>query len=370
MSNLLKGLLISFYFREVEKSDKDEFNEGKENFIIEFFHKSLQEYMTAKHIYKKMSELIKKVERGKCSKTDEETMNIIWELFSHKPISEEIRGYLREIIEEKDLEERKELAERLKELFPTLLEVDFVVKPDELRGTFPLYKPFYTFRNFWIFAKMLTDEVSYTDELSYDLRQRFADFIRYVQSSPKTFIPAISLNKTDLEKIDLSGTNLEGASLREAKLTEANLRRIDLWGADLQEVDLRKAELQRADLLRANLEKSNLEEANLKRAKIQGANMGEAKLQKADLWGADLWRASLQNANLQKANLQRTDLWGANLQGCNFQEADLQNADIEEANLQNANMKKANLTNTDVKKAINWEKAIYDEEQKKLLGLK
>jgi uncharacterized protein YjbI with pentapeptide repeats len=327
---ILKKLMIAFYFREVEPA---EIKNGREINIsaFEFYHKSIQEFLTAEYFYAELKKLIEKDLEDK--EEIKKTLDIIWELFSHKPISEEIRGYLREIIEEKDLEERKELAERLKKLFPILLEIDFVVKPDELESQkFPLYRPFYTFRNFWIFAKMLTSEISYTEELTSELKERFADFIRYVQSGSKTFISMIPLNGEELKE-----TNLRGVNLFRAKLfgTNTNLSGTIFFGAYLYQADLSEANLSSAELRGANLYGAKLYEASLLGARLFGT-----KLCRADLSRATLCRANLQGANLEKTDLSETDLRGARL-------------DIES-----------------VKKAKNWKYAIYDEEQKKLLGLK
>ena len=75
---------------------------------------------------------------------------------------------------------------------------------------------------------------------------------------------------------------------------------------------------------------------------------------------ANLFRAKLQEAKLFGANLQEANLGGANLQ-----EADLSGADLLGANLRGTE----GLTASQVKKARNWELAIYDDDFLKKLGL-
>lgn len=285
-SNILRGLLISFYFREVEKVEEDDYEEGRENFAVEFFHKSIQEYMTAKYFTERMKELIEKQKKrgmDRYIKSNEEALNTIWDCFSHKPISEEIREYLREILNDLNIEEKKELTERLETLFKSLLEIDFILKPEELKGKFPLYKSFYVFRNFWIFARLLNNDFLSGENkiLTSELRQRFVDFIYYIQYNPKTFIPFIPLDRLDLNKVNLQGVNLKGADLCAAILEGANLAGANLAGANLEKAELKGANLAGANLVGTNLAGADLAETCLEGTNLVGANLRGTCLAKA-----------------------------------------------------------------------------------------
>jgi|GEM_PF-5918805 len=345
--------------------------EDSESLTVEFSHRSIREYATARYIYEKMLELIDKAKQSGYLRTDEEAISTIWKLFSHKQISESTRSYLKEVVDSGNLGERKELASRLKKLLPTLLEVDFMVEFDGSESHVSPYRPLYTFANFWIFAKMLTHEVSYIDELPHDFRQKFADLVRYLQSNPKTFVSAIPLDRTNLAGIDLSrtflthanleranlkGANLEATDLSMANLLEANLEQATLQGATLCKVNLSKAILHRADLQSANLKEANLSEANLLMANLEGARLEKVNLHKANLAGVKLERANLQGANLTEANLWRAslrgaDLWAADLSQAILREANLWRADLRGANLREADLQSANLWRADLRKA-------------------
>lgn len=71
--------------------------------------------------------------------------------------------------------------------------------------------------------------------------------------------------------------------------------------------------------------------------------------------------ASLVKTHMLQAHLQETNLWQADLS-----EANIDGADLSGANFQGAK----NLNPDQVKRAKNWEKAKYDEEFSKKLGLK
>ena len=123
-----------------------------------------------------------------------------------------------------------------------------------------------------------------------------------------------------------------------------NLAGAELSGADLAEVDLSCINLQAADLSGSNLRGANLTEAKLE----------EANLRNADLEGAILTSAKLTQAVLAEANLQNVDLSQATLDRANLTNSNLEGADVEPSQL---------------RAAVHWDKAFYEKELLKKLGL-
>ena len=106
------------------------------------------------------------------------------------------------------------------------------------------------------------------------------------------------------------------------------------------------------------------------RLNLKYCNLIEADLRNANLIGIDFYDSILARANLFRANLFRADLWKTSLWRANLEEANLKEAILEEANLEGANLRRAKgLTIEQVKSAQNWEKAIYDDNFRKKLGL-
>jgi BTB/POZ domain-containing protein KCTD9 len=101
---------------------------------------------------------------------------------------------------------------------------------------------------------------------------------------------------------------------------------------------------------------ANLVGANLRTNFLTSVNFSGAYLLWTDLSGVDLTNVNLSNVYLVGANLSNTNLSDTNLSG-----ADLENSNLEWVE---------NLTPEQVKTAKNWEKAKYDDEFKKKLGLK
>lgn len=127
-----------------------------------------------------------------------------------------------------------------------------------------------------------------------------------------------TLQGADLFEAVLKYANLAGADLFKAVLTDANL-----VGANLTDANMVKATLQGADLFEADLTNANLAGANLKGANLQGANLQSANLQDVNLTDANLSRAMLIDADLRGANLQGASLEGAKWKSANLENANL-----------------------------------------------
>ena len=202
-----------------------------------------------------------------------------------------------------------------------------------------------------------------------------------ITSNKKHLAESNLLKNFHLPRADLSEANLEKANLSQADLTEANLS-----GANLQSAYLWKTHMPRANLLGADLSQANLSEADLTKANLSGANLKGANFVKTYMPRSNLLKANLSEANLSEANIDGADLSGADLKGVQLVKTFmpgciLQNADLSQANLAGANIDRADLSGANlqgaknlnpdqVKRAKNWEKAKYDADFRKKLGLK
>lgn len=155
-------------------------------------------------------------------------------------------------------------------------------------------------------------------------------------------------------------------------------------GVDLAAADLRYADAIRAFLAEANLWGAHLEHAYLFEADLRGANLSECYLNHATLSDADLSRADLSLAHLPGADLHNSDLTSANLIGADLAGANLAGSNLDRARLAAADLRFANfgpfgpsggilpakgLTVAALKTAKNWDKAYYDDNLLKQLGL-
>lgn len=148
----LKGVMVSFYFKEVKKDEEDYNPEEKnEHYAIEFLHKSLMEYMVASYIYDDLIECFLETKRssGKYIINDvNEALKELWYLFHQKRISNEVRNNLIEIIKEKEQNINDELAERFDVFLPYLIQKDFLYE-SKIGNNNPIEKAQNTFYGFW-----------------------------------------------------------------------------------------------------------------------------------------------------------------------------------------------------------------------------
>lgn len=122
----------------------------------------------------------------------------------------------------------------------------------------------------------------------------------------------------DLAFDKLSNAQFVGADLSSAILHDANMAEATLDNADIVDANLTNAILRGASLKGANMTVTRLERAILKGAKLDNANLNGANLSGADLRGASLTGANLSAATLQGANLEVKDIEGASLENADL----------------------------------------------------
>ncbi|MEZ4827071.1 MAG: pentapeptide repeat-containing protein [Bacteroidia bacterium] len=338
LGDALKSLAISFYFQEVDPQ-KEDIREEKDNYALEFLHKSLQEFLVAKKIWHTFIEIGEEKSNGELLYEDGEwlkVLSLVFPVLSPKSLSKEVFDYLVELIQEDEITDKEKLTERLKQFFPKLVKKDFLFKYDsESSSENPILLAQNTFFGYWSVmacvntsGNLLTSELK--EKIGFYLRipPPPAPFLLSNQDLSFLNLQGANLNGANLNGANLNGANLEGAILKEAylegaNLNVANLYRAILYGANLKEAYLVGANLNGANLYRAILYGANLYIANLEEAYLKIANLNVANLYRANLEGANLQGAHLEGANLEGANLNRAILYGANLEGANFEGANL-----------------------------------------------
>lgn len=173
-------------------------------------------------------------------------------------------------------------------------------------------------------------------------------------------------NRYDFRDIDINGVFLQRIKLYYSYLDRANFSNAYLHQAKFNGSGLRKANFTNATLTKADFGSPN------KRHEKNFTTLTGADFTGADLRGADFTGADLSEANLNDADLKDT-VFGDN--GCteDKKKEDLENNKKPTLNcaiLHRANLKGAkNIDIDEIKKAYYWEKAKYDSDFRKKLGL-
>ncbi len=406
LKELVKDLLVSFYFQEVQR-DTEEKRRGDDHdsYAYEFLHKSLQEYLVAEKLWDSCRLKLLAEEEGylRIRKT-REVYDLIAPLFERKVLTQEVADYLHEIVSNDTETDKTALKERIKQLLPGLLRANFLMKHEE-KDTEPppMNKMLGNFFGFWSLASALIaphevaprDEKAFQTALesnSYFPEEEMGLVAHFLILSQRSYFRTLrlfhqnlygadlcgadfrgtnlcgtDLRMTDLRGADLRGADLRGADLRVTDFSGADLRGAILHGANLRGADLRRTNLSLANLSLANLSQANLSEADLSRANLSRANLSGARLYRANLHGAGLSgtylsRADFRGANLRGANLHGANLHGANLRGANLHGADLHGADLYRTRLVGKELGKSNFEYANIEDVVGLEDAIGLEE--------
>lgn len=271
LDGILKGVLISFYFQEVQK-DRDDDIEDNGNYAIEFMHKSLQEYLVAEKMFDEMLRLIEKDRKKKYFITDyKDVLKISWGLFSSRQISQEIQTYLIDIIENhEDEEEKFELADRLSSFLPELFKKDFLYEFILNEDIYPMKKSLNVFYGYWtvlsnlgtkknyilsdfnkeFYEKLLTLSTNYF--LSFvvrgDINNGVCSLNLSYQQMICSWLVGVHFSNTNLDSTNFGGSRLNDSWFINCSLNNTNFKECDLRGAKMYGCDFRNTNLNNADL--------------------------------------------------------------------------------------------------------------------------
>lgn len=358
----LKGVMVAFYLQEVRKKDSDRDNtDDKNDYAIEFLHKSLLEYMVAEKVWETIKEFGEKVSGRRkfvISETDV-ALKIVFKLFSPRFLSIEVVEYLVEIIANEESavenEERAILKSRLVEFLPDLIQRDFFdIKAVDNSLSFPLDKAINTFFGYWtVLSNIKIDkgEADYSLILSSDnILENMSDRFSYlVQCLPQNKVNRLNLHALRLNRIDLSSMNLMESNfsysiIKDLRLLECGFFQCDfsnttltnavftssfLFLCNLDNVTMVECYLAKCAIINASFEKANLKESNFDEANLERTSFIKAILVDTSFIGANLKDAILQGGQFENVNFREADLECANVEGAKFIECDFTGANLK-----------------------------------------
>ncbi|NEQ19719.1 MAG: pentapeptide repeat-containing protein [Microcoleus sp. SIO2G3] len=357
---------------------------------VEFFHKSVGEFLCAERLKDSLVEWTEPGRRGKTFNIDDKQLHEqIYDLLGYGAITLEIVQYLMDLLTASHEFKPVQLFQRLEHFYCCWCEGEFIDAPPEnlpqkkmrlLReqgvqlgqrqvdvyaglnvlilllelNRYAQHRDDLKDRITFYPSSKLDTENGYTDKLLRIISYSDSIGIEKFNNVVGQFLTGAMLSRANLRHAILTRANLTRANLTRANLTRANLVRANLKRAILIGTKLVRAILREANLNRANLNHADLNRANLNRADLSGADLSGANLSGANLINPDLSRANLTGANLTGANLSRANLTGANLNRANLRSSDLSGANLTGANLSGANLSRANLSRANLEN-ISWD---------------
>ncbi len=121
-----------------------------------------------------------KIDRtGNYSIDDEKgALKLINTLFSRRPMSKEIAGYLREIIQNDQITDKSVLSERLRKFLPGLLDIEFVERNEFSIDKNVILGAFSNFIGYWL---LLSSTDQKKNHIPVDSKDKFAFFCDFLQ---------------------------------------------------------------------------------------------------------------------------------------------------------------------------------------------
>ena len=210
LSNSLKGILISFYFKEVKGPSADQ-AAG-----IEFFHKSLQEYLTAERITEHIFYTVLNKDQAKQYILKKGTLMLAYlnDLLGEQEITSEIWDFINDLIQKKDIYSRMELAARLGLHIDYFYEKDFIAQV-RLEDANTQSKMTLTLNFYWRILTCCNPTVDYMKNRSW-VGKHFA-INQAMGSVDLSFFGPKCLSYQTLEDVRFSNLQLHSEVLKQAK---------------------------------------------------------------------------------------------------------------------------------------------------------
>lgn len=331
LDGILKGVLISFYFQEVNKNSEDDVDDSN-NYAIEFLHKSLQEYLVAEKIYDEVLRLIDKDRKNKYSKKDyKEVLKIVWELFSSKTISLEIQNYLIEIIRNGNQEQNIELAKRMASFLSELFEKDFIYQYNLDTDVNIMQKTFDVFLGYWIVLTNLNLNENFIDK---GFGEKFNKYIAYILKD-NLISMGMGLMITQSNYLNFMYQNISkaywvGCFFDNISFFKSNLIEIDFSNCFFDDVIFEKTTFNNCNFSHASLDKVIFKETKINYCYFDNLNLKEinfcnSQLTKVKFMNAKMYKTDLSNCIIVECNFTNAKLDGIILDGATLKDIIIDN---------------------------------------------
>lgn len=290
----IKGVMISFYFRETQKSKKDDYDEDKSNYAIEFLHKSLSEFMTAEKIFHSIKEqFLDKRSSGKYYIDDyKNALNVLLEVFGKQKLSLEIRQHLKEIINNSIEEcEKEELADRMCLFLHDFANTDFLIEYRVEQGKNPCDISLCCFYGFWCFISCLGLRKNY---LNTPLaKSRVTQYLRYISNSSSYSLYELDFSCQDLSESDLDNTDFFNCTFRNVNFSKTNFE-----GGTFDFCKLINVNADESYFETASFDDCDLNNCSIRNAFFGDIFIDNSRIEKVDFSDSDIFKLRIQESRI------------------------------------------------------------------------
>lgn len=243
IGSALKGVMITFYFKQTN-------NNNENDYAVEFYHKSLQEYLVAEKIWISLNSCVHIEPHNQ--------LKLLNDLFSKKVITKEIQSYLLELIENSDRLKVSELFLTFNKSISYFFANDFISEYKSNNNQYALDVIKNTFYCFWFFyshllpcSKSNKNPISFLHPLfvrskieifkkrdallSDEIKDRLPVYLNLLsQNMYPITLEGLILNKTSFSNQSLYNINFSGSDLKECKFDNCIISNCDFSFSSLE----------------------------------------------------------------------------------------------------------------------------------------
>lgn len=308
----LSKLMISFYLTNSGESSKQ---------TLEFFHRTLMEYLAVEAVVEYLKEFSQKSHSG----NEDAFLGLMFLLFGQPLWSDQMGVDLEYHIKALTNDERSKIESMLLAHAIYLIENEFMPRSIPELAEVIKWQEFSEdmyFETAWL-------EASCTSLLFYlallELTSKPITDNSKPMSSGKYEFNKLLLTTEEPDVKYIFHTHVKIAA---SYILQAPFRKYSLPYLNLEDIEFIGSDFSNVDFSGANMSRVNLSHANLSGADLTGAKLHEASMLGTDLSGSSLFRADLSEADLSGSDLSEADLSEADLSGTNLSDADMSDSII------------------------------------------
>lgn len=348
IKNILKYLMISFYMQTKEYEKKL----NQQEYAIEFLHKSLQEYLVAEKIWRQITRF-----EDDTVEDFKSALFVVWEIFSIRSFSQEIRDYIREYAHWDSNSNKQKIFVKMLHFSTELLMKNFILTTNQSN---PVYSGVFTFVMYWEILGIVANGQNTVPEVK-EQKDIFVNLLKISQVlTPSQWnlrggeLSFQDFSFLNLQKSNFSGANLRNIIFKNSLLDDSNfggaiMQHAKMFGASLTKSKFIQTDLSFADLSFVDLRFSDLTSATLKKTNLTQANLSECCLNRVDFTDSVLNQINIDFCDLNSATFNQIDLSYSIIRGSDFRLCSFKNSKLKNISFLNSKLYKVRIIDTDLK---------------------
>lgn len=358
---LYRYLFIAFYWQKKTKEESE---------VLEFLHKSLQEYLIAEKIW----DIFQEIETATCSSA-KDALDILWSIPPNQMISKEIQEVLVEIISN-DSNNHRILLKKMIAYFPALCKKQFMQKCLDIE---PMRAGINTFYLYQLVLVCLNKNINTTHSLEKidHLKFHYSDVWRdlflisqhycgsnrwelsysYLESLPLQY----GLNVSKIEFSILKGVYFNSLKFVRTSFDHSTFEKVNLTDTTLESCSLVNGQFNRLNASNINFSRCDFRVSKFKKGHFRSKSgihfslFSNSEILEVDFYEVSISRTSFENAifySKEKTSFYETQFRQCSFYGCSFTKSHLEGVLFKGAKMQGNSFTKAFLTKTNFAEVI------------------